>query len=112
MPSRRISPRDPLTFHTLNGIAWAHFFSRRYEEAVLWAERALCEGPNCKPALRICAAGQALLGRTGDARGTMVRMTETDPKFRIRDLKKVAPFRNPEDLTKFEGALRHAGLPE
>src|SRR4051812_45061940 len=24
----RLSPRDPLTFHTLNGIAWSHFFRR------------------------------------------------------------------------------------
>ena len=108
----RLSPRDPLTFHTLNGIAWSHFFAGRSDEALAWAERALRENPNCKPALRISAASQALLGRMEDARMTIGRMREIDPEFRVRDLTKVAPFRKPEDLAKFEEALRKAGLPD
>src|SRR5205085_7035216 len=55
----RLSPRDPLTFHTLNGIAWSHFFAGRPDQALSWAERALLENPTCKPALRIGAASQA-----------------------------------------------------
>ena len=106
----RLSPRDPLTFHTLNGIAWSHFFAGRSDEALSWAERALRENPNCKPALRISAASQALLGRMDDARMTVGRMARIDPQFRVRDLTKVAPFHRPEDLAKFEGALRKAGL--
>ena len=64
----RLSPRDPLIFHMQNGTAWAHFFAGRCDEALSWAERALRESPNCKPALRISAASQALLGRMEDAR--------------------------------------------
>jgi TolB-like protein len=108
----RLSPRDPLTFHTLNGIAWSHFFAGRCDEALTWAERALRENPNCKPALRISAASQALLGRIENARTIVRRMSEVDPEFRVRDLTKVAPFRKPEDLAKFETALRKAGLSE
>ena len=107
----RLSPRDPLTFHTLNGIAWSHFFAGRCDEALAWVERALRENPNCKPALRISAASQALLGRMENARTIIGRMREIDPEFRVRDLTKVAPFRKPEDLAKFEQALRKAGLP-
>ncbi|MEA2919437.1 MAG: hypothetical protein QOJ15_11518, partial [Bradyrhizobium sp.] len=106
------SPRDPLTFHTLNGIAWSHFFAGRRDEALSWAERALRENPSCKPALRISAASQALLGRMEDARLTIGRMSQIDSEFRVRDLTKVAPFRRPEDLAKFEAALRKAGLPD
>jgi TolB-like protein/Tfp pilus assembly protein PilF len=106
----RLSPRDPLTFHMQNGTAWAHFFAGRCDEALAWAERALRESPICKPALRISAASQALLGRLEDARGTIVRMSQIDPEFRVRDLRKVAPFRRSEDLAKFEDGLRRAGL--
>jgi adenylate cyclase len=108
----RLSPRDPLIFHTLNGTAWSHFFAGRSDEALSWAERALRESPNCKPALRISAASQALLGRMEDARLTIGRMSQIDSEFRVRDLTKVAPFRRPDDLARFEEALRKAGLPD
>jgi tetratricopeptide (TPR) repeat protein len=108
----RLSPRDPLTFHTLNGIAWARFFAGRSDEALFWAERALRENPTCKPALRISAASHASLGRMDDAGAIIDRMREIDPEFRVRDLTKVAPFRKPEDLAKYEEALRKAGLPD
>jgi TolB-like protein/Tfp pilus assembly protein PilF len=108
----RLSPRDPLTFHTLNGIAWSHFFAGRCDEALSWAERALLENPNCKPALRISAASQALLGRRENAQVVIDRMREIDPEFRVRDLTKVAPFKRAVDLAKFEAALRKAGLPD
>jgi adenylate cyclase len=108
----RLSPRDPLIFHTQSGTAWAHFFAGRYDEAISWAERALQEGPSCKPALRICAASQALLGRMEGAQVTIGRLNRIDPDFRIRDVRKVAPFRRHEDLAKFEEGLRKAGLPD
>src|SRR3954468_19598605 len=97
----RLSPRDPLTFHTLNGIAWSHFFAGRSDQALSWAERALLENPTCKPALRIRAASQAMLGRREDARLTIDRLAKVDPEFRVHDLTKVAPFRKPEDLATF-----------
>ncbi len=108
----RLSPRDPLIFHMQNGTAWAHFFAGRCDEALSWAERALQESPNCKPALRIGAASKALLGRMEDARITIARLSQVDPAFRISDVRKVAPFRRPDDLAKFEEGLRKAGLPE
>jgi TolB-like protein len=108
----RLSPRDPLLFHMQNGTAWAHFFAGRCDEALVWAEHALRESPNCKPALRIGAASQAMLGRMADARTTITRMSQIDPEFRVRDIGKVAPFRRPEYLAKFEEGLRMAGLPE
>jgi tetratricopeptide (TPR) repeat protein len=108
----RLSPRDPLIFHTQSGTAWAHFFAGRYDDALSWAELALREGPNCKPALRISAASQALLGRIDDARMTIQRMSQLDPGFCIRDVRKVAPLRMPEHLARFEEGLRDAGLPD
>jgi tetratricopeptide (TPR) repeat protein len=106
----RLSPSDPLLVHTENGTAWAHFLAGRYDEALSWAERALLDNPHHKPALRVAAATKARLGRRGEARSAIARMGHIDPEFRICDVRKVAPFRRPEDLEKFEDSLRRAGL--
>jgi adenylate cyclase len=108
----RLSPLDPLTFHMQNGTGWAHFIAGRYDEARSWAERALQESPNCKPALRLAAASNALLGRMEDARLAIAQLSRIDPAFRISDVRKILPFRRHEDLVKSEAGLRKAGLPE
>ena len=38
----RLSPLDPLMYLAQSGIAFAHFFAGRYDEASSWAEKALC----------------------------------------------------------------------
>lgn len=58
----RLSPLDP-GFHTMEStIAFAHLRADRYDEASLWAERALCRQPNAPEALRALAIGSALAG--------------------------------------------------
>ena len=75
----RLSPRDPLTFLALDGIAWVHLFAGRYDEMSSWAEKALRKHPNYIPAMRMAAAGNALAGRLEEAQKTMARMREIDP---------------------------------
>jgi hypothetical protein len=65
-----------------------------------------------KPALRVAAAANARLGRRDEAHTAIARMGQIDPAFRMCDVRKVAPFRRPTDLEKFEDSLRKAGLPE
>ena len=64
----RLNPLDPLSFRALSGMAFAHFIAGRYDEATLWAEKALRERENYLPAIRELAAASAL--------------TELDPGFR------------------------------
>jgi TolB-like protein/class 3 adenylate cyclase len=45
----RLNPLDPLSFRAQGGIAFAHFLAGRYDEAALWAEKALRERPNYPP---------------------------------------------------------------
>ena len=92
----RLSSRDPLIFHMQNGTARAHFFAGRCEEALAGVERAPRDSPTCKAALRISAASQAFLGRMEDARVTIGHMSQINPEFRVRDIRKVAPFGRPE----------------
>jgi Tetratricopeptide repeat len=108
----QLCPSDPLLVHCENGTAWAHFLAGRHDEALSWAERALQENPQHKPALRIATASKVRLGRRDEARNAIVRMGQLDPAFRMRDVRKVAPFRRAEDVEKLEDSLHKAGLPE
>jgi tetratricopeptide (TPR) repeat protein len=94
------------------GMAFAHFFAGRYDEAASWAEKALREQPSWIPALRTAAASYALSGREQEAQQTMARLRRLAPDIRVSRLKDLMPLRRPEDLKRFTEGLRKAGLPE
>ena len=108
----RLNPFDPFIFGIQNGTAAAHFLARRYEEASVWAEKALGEHPNYSPALRMAAASHAFAGRHAAAQKAMARMRQIDPEMRCSNLADVVPFRAPEDFARYVDGLRAAGLPE
>jgi len=108
----RLSPLDPFLFGVQEGIAFAHLFTGRYDEASSWAEKAIRENPNWVPAWRTAAASYALAARFEEARKAMARMRQLDPELRVSKLKDTAPLRRAEDLAKFAEGLRKAGLPE
>jgi tetratricopeptide (TPR) repeat protein len=108
----RLSPLDPLMFGMHAGLAFAHFFAGRYDEAASWAEKALREQPSWIPALRTAAASHALAGHAQEAQLTMARLRQLAPQIRISRLKDLMPLRRPDDLNRFTEGLRRAGLPE
>jgi TolB-like protein/Flp pilus assembly protein TadD len=107
----RLSPLDPLTFIAQIGIAFAHFFAGRYDDASSWAEKALREKPEYHPALRIAAASNALAGRMDEAHSAMARSLRLHPTPHISNLKDQFPLRRSEDLARYTEGLRKAGLP-
>jgi tetratricopeptide (TPR) repeat protein len=110
--SMRLSPFDPLAPTAQNGIAWAHFCAGRYDEASVWAKKALQESPKYHSAMRVLAASSALAGRLEDAHKTMARLHEIDPTLRVSDLRNFPPLRRPGDFARYTEGLRKAGLPE
>jgi hypothetical protein len=80
-------------------------------EASSWAEKGLWQQPNSAGAARVAAASHALAGRLDQAHKAIARLRQIDPTFRVSDLRQ-QPFRRPEDLARYEGGLRKAGLPE
>ena len=108
----RLSPLDALIFNMQGGAALAHFLAGRYDQASALAEQALRNRPDCMTALRILAASRALTGRQEDAQKSVERLCELDPASRISNLRDRVPLRQLEDLARFEGGLRKAGLPE
>ena len=108
----RLSPFDPQAFVTHLVIGFAHFIAGRYDEAAIWAEKALREQPNFAGSARVAAASNAFLGRMDRAQIAMARLRQIDPSLRVSNLKNVTPLRSPEDLARYADGLKRAGLPE
>jgi TolB-like protein/class 3 adenylate cyclase/Tfp pilus assembly protein PilF len=108
----RLSPFDPLLNRMQAGIATAHFFAGRYDEASSWAEKALRERPDYQSALRVSAASNALAGRLKEARKSMAAIRQSDPTLRISTLEHRLPLQRPEDFARWCEAMQIAGLPE
>jgi len=109
----RLSPLDPLTYFASTGMAFAHAFAGRSDEAISWATKALHEQPNWATALRVAAIANALSDRMVEARAAMACLREVDPALRLGNVDRVAPpFRRAEDRVRFIESLRKAGLPE
>jgi len=108
----RLSPLDPHTIGMQAGTAFAHFLAGRFDEASLWAGKAMWENTNYLTTIIIAAASNALAGRPAEAQKIMVRLRELAPTLRVSNVKDWAAFRRPEDLAKLEEGLWKAGLPE
>jgi adenylate cyclase len=91
----RLSPIDPRTFVMQHGIAYAHFFAGRYDEALSWAKMALREQPDSHGALRIGAASCALAGRDEEAKRLIARLLEIDPALRTSNFENTSKGRCP-----------------
>jgi TolB-like protein len=108
----RLSPLDPETYRMQAGLAMAHLFAGRIDEASSWAEKAYLGLPSFLLVTAIVAASHALAGRIDEARSAMARLREQDPALRISGLKDWLSIHRPQDLAVFADGLRKAGLPE
>jgi TolB-like protein len=61
--AERLSPRDSRGWFTIAGVAVAHYFEDRFEEAVVWVRKALIQKPRFPLALRVLAASLARQGQ-------------------------------------------------
>jgi hypothetical protein len=74
---------------------------------------ALQDNPDLQHGLRIDAASNAMAGRREQAHKAVARQRQLNPALRVSNLKDVlGPYRHAEDLSRYEEALRQAGLPE
>ncbi|WP_245525680.1 BTAD domain-containing putative transcriptional regulator [Mesorhizobium sp. M00.F.Ca.ET.216.01.1.1] len=109
----RLSPLDPRLFSWQFCTGLAYFCGEHYDDAVLWAEKALRYQPNYASAIRVAAASYALAGRAEEAKEKIARLCELAPTLRLSNLADVLPpFRRLDDRNRYIEALRKAGLPE
>jgi tetratricopeptide (TPR) repeat protein len=94
------------------GMAAAHLFGGRFDQASSWATQAFRDLPSFLMAVAIIAAAHALAGRYDEAQRAMQRLRELDPSLRASNVLDWLPIRRPQDLATFTDGLRKAGLPE
>jgi adenylate cyclase len=107
----RLSPYDPLIWLPFIGLAYTHFFSGRFEEAMSAARRALQGNPRFSVPAFLLTAALTRLGRQAEAAASARQLLELQPGFTIASLVDSA-FTSPERLAMLAEALRQAGLPE
>jgi adenylate cyclase len=107
----RLSPFDSLIHLPYNGLAQAHFFGGRYEEAAFAASRAMEANPRFAPPCYFRIAALMNLGRNDEARASVQRLFEAQPDFTISSVV-ATNFTSPERVAMLADALRRAGLPE
>jgi adenylate cyclase len=106
----RLSPLD-LAFHAMEtAMAAAHLRADRYDQASLWAEKALRDQPNSADAAQLLATSCALGGDMERARSAMQRLLQIAPGRRISN--RSFGRTPPERQALIESALRKAGMPE
>jgi TolB-like protein/Tfp pilus assembly protein PilF len=108
----RLSPLDPELYRMQAGMAAAHLFAGRFDDASSWAEKSFWNLPSFLMVVSIVAASHALAGRPPAARQAMRHLRQLDPALRISSLREWLPIQRPEDLALFTDGLRRAGLPE
>ena len=72
----RLSPLDPRVFAWQFNTGLAHFCAGRYDDAVTWAGKSLCQQPNYPSAMRVTAAAHALAGRLVEAQAAAAPLSK------------------------------------
>ena len=110
----RLSPFDPLGWSFSGGMCFASLAARRFDEALLWADRRLREQPGYGVTLRYKAIACAHLGRIVEARDCVSGLLEVLPAFSIAAWLDgyAATTYSPEIVALFRDGLRRAGAPE
>ena len=108
----RSNPKDPSIFFRYSGIAMAHFVAGRYQEASKWARKSINRKSNWRIGHAVLASSLAQLNLLEEAKEAVDNFLENIPNETITDLRKVLPFKRPEDAERFENGLRNAGMPE
>jgi len=108
----RLSPLDPETFQMQTGMAMAHMFAGRFDQATSWSSKARRELPDVLRVAAFSAASHALADRMNEAKAAMLHVRKLDPNLCISDIEGWVVLRRPQDLATFIEGLRKAGLPE
>jgi TolB-like protein len=110
--AERLSPRDPRGWFISTGLAAAHFFEDRLDEAALWAQKALLDNPRFAVAHRFLAASLARQGQADKAAAVMREILDIEPDLTLTKLRARLMFMSDWCWVRFSDGLRGAGLSE
>lgn len=110
--AERLSPRDPRAWYMASAAALAHFAGGQFEEASMYARRALSHNPRFTRTLRVLAASLAKLGHMGSAAQVMRSLLKIEPHLTVSKLRWRLRHMDEGLLGTFLEGLHLAGLPE
>jgi tetratricopeptide (TPR) repeat protein len=108
----RLSPLDPQRPQLWAATALAMRCAGRYEEAILWAKKAIQDQPMFLAAHVGYAISLALAGRKHDAQKALSQALQLDPSLRVSRLALVPLLRRSEDRDNLVKGARLAGMSE
>jgi adenylate cyclase len=108
----RLSPRDPLLFAFMTVRAQTLIIMGRHEEALEWATRAARQSNVHFHALGPLVSSLGHLGRIDEAKRALSDILRLRPDYSRRLIETSFPYRHREDLERYLGGLRKAGLPD
>jgi len=109
---RRMNPVDPRGWITYIGLATAHFFARRFEEAEKAARRGIAQMVRNIGSRRLLAAALAHLDRVEEAREVARELLTLQPNLTVSFNRRFPRYRHPGMTELLIEGLRKAGLPE
>jgi adenylate cyclase len=109
----QLSPLDDDAFESYHGISLPCFFLGRYDEAVVWADRALRDRPNSAVALMWKVAALTMRGHRAAEMTDLVRqLLSMLPGVTIKTIGRRMSAYRPADRELYEKAFRAAGIQE
>ncbi len=84
----------------------------RHGETLPLLRRLIDSGVETLPGYLQIIANYSALGLVEEARQVVPALMEVSPSFSLTHVPRYTPFKNPQDLNRFVGLLREAGLPE
>ena len=105
----RLSPHDPQNAIFNTGLAIAHYFAGRYDDAVEYSRKALQQRSTFTAGYRIHVASLAQAGRIDEAREALARLKESLPELSIAWIEQNVPY-TPGPMARFLEGMRKAGL--
>lgn len=108
----RLSPLDPEMYRMQAGMAAAHLFAGRFDDASSWAEKSFRDLTSFLMVVAVTAAAHAHAGRAVEAAQAVQHLRRLDPAFLVSRLRDYLPIRRACDLAVFAEGLRKAGVPE
>jgi TolB-like protein len=107
----RLAPQDAYRFWHEALLGQAHYVNGNFDEAVVWARRAVGRNGAVAFSLRTLIASLIALGKPGEATASAAQLLRVQPGFRLNVYRTRCPFQG-EALATWIARLRAAGLPD
>jgi TolB-like protein len=112
MRAQRLNPRDPRGWFTSGAMAICAVVDENFEEAILWADKALAQNRRFAVALRVLIVALVKTGALSRAAHVAQELLTVEPELTVSGFQLRIPFPVVSMAATYADALRAAGVPE